>query len=85
VVSVPDPLYGEVGHAWILLRLDASPTADVSALERLCRQHLANDKVPKRFHLRRELPMLPIHKLDKVKLRAWSLKDAGPAPGASES
>ncbi len=77
VVSAADPVYGEVGHAWILLDPDEGVQADAASVEALCRQHLANYKVPKRFHLRRELPMLPIHKLDKVTLRAWSMQDLG--------
>jgi fatty-acyl-CoA synthase len=77
VVSVPDPVYGEVGHAWILPHDDGAALADAASLEALCRRHLANYKVPKRFHIRKELPLLPIHKLDKVALRAWSL-DSSP-------
>jgi fatty-acyl-CoA synthase len=77
VVSVPDPVYGEVGHAWILPHEDSVALADAASLEALCRRHLANYKVPKRFHVRKELPLLPIHKLDKVALRAWSL-DSSP-------
>ena len=69
VVSVPDPLYGEVGHAWILASQQPVSATDLDAF---CRLHLANYKVPKHFHVRSELPMLAIQKLDKVALRKLS-------------
>jgi acyl-CoA synthetase (AMP-forming)/AMP-acid ligase II len=69
VIGVPDDLYGEVGHAYLLLR-PGTPEPDMAAW---CRDRLANFKVPKRFHLRRQLPMLAVGKIDKVALR----KEAG--------
>jgi len=77
VVSVPDPLYGEVGHAWILPSKQPLAASD---LEAFCRQHLANYKVPKRFHVRAELPMLAIQKLDKVALQKLSADGPGFCP-----
>jgi fatty-acyl-CoA synthase len=71
VVGVPDPVYGEIGHAWILA---SDMPVDAAELQAFCRQHLANYKVPKHIHLRTELPMLPIHKVDKVVLRRWSVE-----------
>ncbi len=65
VVATPDDVFGEVGVAWVLS--EVSP--DVEELDRHCRAHLANYKVPKRFHVRSELPMLPIGKIDKAALR----------------
>jgi acyl-CoA synthetase (AMP-forming)/AMP-acid ligase II len=67
VIGVPDDLYGEVGHAYLLLRSDE--TAAEPDLTAWCKERLANFKVPKRFHLRRQLPMLPVGKIDKVALR----------------
>jgi hypothetical protein len=32
--------------------------------------------VPKRFHLRQDLPMLANGKVDKVMLREWSIRQA---------
>lgn len=76
VVGVPDPIYGEIGHAWVLPDAAAGePAPDAQALEAFCRAHLANYKVPKQFHVRTELPMLPIHKLDKAQLRVWSIAE----------
>jgi acyl-CoA synthetase (AMP-forming)/AMP-acid ligase II len=65
VVSVADPLWQEVGIAYVV------PRAPVTAgeLEAHCRTRLANFKVPKHFCVRRELPLLPIGKVDKVALR----------------
>jgi acyl-CoA synthetase (AMP-forming)/AMP-acid ligase II len=67
VIGVPDDLYGEVGHAYLLLRSDE--TAAEPDLTAWCKERLANFKVPKRFHLRRQLPMLPVGKIDKMALR----------------
>jgi acyl-CoA synthetase (AMP-forming)/AMP-acid ligase II len=74
VVGVPDAVYGEVGHAWVQ---PSDPALSTAALEAHCRAHLANYKVPKRFHLQDELPMLPIGKVDRVALRrrVTSLED----------
>ncbi len=71
VVGVPDPVYGEIGHAWILA--GTSPV-DAAELEAFCREHLANYKIPKRIHVHSELPMLPIHKVDKAVLCRWSVQ-----------
>jgi acyl-CoA synthetase (AMP-forming)/AMP-acid ligase II len=71
VIGVPDDLFGEVGHAYLLLSDNSEPAeGDVASW---CKERLANYKVPKRFHLRRNLPMLPVGKIDKVALR----KEAG--------
>jgi acyl-CoA synthetase (AMP-forming)/AMP-acid ligase II len=71
VIGVPDELFGEVGHAYLLLSDNSEPAeGDVASW---CKERLANYKVPKRFHLRRNLPMLPVGKIDKVALR----KEAG--------
>ena len=40
-------------------------TPAAADLERHCRETLANYKVPKRFNVSTELPMLPIGKIDK--------------------
>ena len=38
-------------------------------IEAACRAHLANYKVPKHFVIEDELPLLPIGKLDKRRLK----------------
>lgn len=65
VVGVPDERWGEVGHAFIV------PNGSVTTheLDRFARSRLANYKVPKVFRIERDLPRLPIGKIDKVELR----------------
>lgn len=64
VVGVPDPTWGEVGHAFVV---PSGP--EVPDLEKFLREHLANYKVPKRIWVRDSLPTLPIGKVDKAVLR----------------
>lgn len=66
IVAVEDPLYGEVGVAFIVPR---GAGLDLAALDAHCRSRLANYKVPKCFLPITALPMLPIGKVDKVALR----------------
>jgi acyl-CoA synthetase (AMP-forming)/AMP-acid ligase II len=72
VVGVPDRLYSEVGHAFVL----CTPGADLGEeeLRSFCKEWLANFKVPKAFFVRDTLPMLPIGKVDKVALRREALE-----------
>ncbi len=67
VVAVDDSVYAEVGHAYV--QPETGTTLDIAGLEALCREKLANYKVPKRFILRHTLPTLPVGKVDKAKLR----------------
>lgn len=66
VVDVPDPLFGEVGVAFVAL---TKCDVDADALSKHCRERLANYKVPKRIVILPALPMLPIGKVDKAALR----------------
>jgi acyl-CoA synthetase (AMP-forming)/AMP-acid ligase II len=66
VVREPDPLWGEVGVAFIQGDPDRVTT---EALLRHCSEQLARYKVPKRFIVRSSLPLLPIGKVDKQSLR----------------
>lgn len=66
VIGVADPLWGEAGHAFVL----AADTVDGTSLEALCRERLAAYKVPKRFEVRSELPLLPIGKIDRKRLKS---------------
>lgn len=69
VVGVPDPLYREVGYAFIQPRAGVK-VPDAAALAAHCRENLANYKVPKRFILTDAMPLLPIGKLDRQALKA---------------
>jgi len=74
VVGVQDPLFQEVGHAFVLPVPGKS--VNESELRVWCKRFLANYKVPKRFHILRELPMLPVGKVDKQSLKRLAAKFA---------
>jgi acyl-CoA synthetase (AMP-forming)/AMP-acid ligase II len=67
VVPIADGVYQEVGVAYI----SPAPNQQVSPeeIEAHCRARLGNYKVPKRFVVSSNLPMLAIGKIDKVALR----------------
>ncbi len=66
VVSIRDPLYAEIGHAFVIAK---SGDLTAPALKTYCRERLANYKIPKRFTIMSELPMLPNGKIDKKSLK----------------
>lgn len=66
VIGVPDPLWGESGTAYVKTALE---TLTAEQLAQWCRDRLAAYKVPKRFVLCRDLPLLPIGKVDRSRLR----------------
>ena len=82
VVSVPDPVWQEVGVAFVV------PGAQVTSeqIRVWCRERLANYKVPKRIVIDPAVPLLPIGKIDKKQLqeRARMLRDE-PAVGLGEN
>ncbi len=67
VLGVADPVFGEVGHAFV----EPLPGTQVEEelLRNWCRDRLANYKIPKTFEVCNELPRLPIGKIDKQALR----------------
>jgi acyl-CoA synthetase (AMP-forming)/AMP-acid ligase II len=67
VIGVPDPLYREVGEAHVMLKPGSKAT--IEELTSFCKERLANYKVPKRFFIKSELPMLPVGKVDKALLK----------------
>lgn len=67
VIGVPDPLYGEVGHAYIVAAPGA--TVDVEALLSKCGRELAKYKIPAQIHVVDSLPLTPSGKIRKVALR----------------
>jgi acyl-CoA synthetase (AMP-forming)/AMP-acid ligase II len=68
VISVDDPRYQQVGHAYLIAQPDASLSEQELSL--WCRERLANYKVPKKIHVCASLPMLSIGKVDKMALRS---------------
>lgn len=81
VVAVPDVTWQEIGWAFVLAPGCTDPTALQRELTELCREQLANYKRPKRILVRAELPMLPIGKVDKVRLK----REAGDAASGSKA
>jgi acyl-CoA synthetase (AMP-forming)/AMP-acid ligase II len=73
VVPVSDPIYQTVGHAFLLRRRGAD--LDSGAIALWCRSELANYKVPKRFIVVDDFPMLPNGKIDKQALRQAADKE----------
>ena len=66
VVGVPDPLFQEVGAAFVVARPESRLDAGLAAF---CRERLAPYKVPKAFHVVPDLPLLEIGKVDRRALR----------------
>lgn len=73
VVEVPDPLWSEVGVAFVVFAEGAS--ADSRDLRDHARSHLANYKVPKHFLVIDQLPRLPNGKPNRVLLRKRARDD----------
>jgi long-chain acyl-CoA synthetase len=61
VAGLPDPTKGEVPHAWVVLKADASVTAD--ELRAFCRERLAPYKVPAKVEFRDDLPKTMVGKV----------------------
>jgi fatty-acyl-CoA synthase len=67
VVGMPDEKWGEAPHAFVVLRADATATAE--ALREHTRARLAHFKCPQAFHFVRELPKTATGKVQKFVLR----------------
>ena len=80
VVSVGDPLWQEIGVAFVV----SAGEMTAEALEAWCRARLANYKLPKQFIFQDALPLLPIGKVDKLALKRLAqdrATKASPSPG----
>jgi fatty-acyl-CoA synthase len=66
-IGVPDSVMGEVGRYYIV----PTPGQDVTdeELKAYCSEHLADYKVPKQIVFRESLPLTPVGKVMKAKLR----------------
>ena len=73
VVAVPDDRFQEVGAAYI--QLAQGVTIEPKAFKAFCVDHLANYKVPKAIHIVKELPVLPVGKVDKVALKKQAIEE----------
>ena len=67
VIGVPDPLFGEVGRAFVLPRPGFEITSEILAA--YCREKLADYKVPRSFVLVDSFPMTPLGKIRKSELK----------------
>ena len=74
VVEVPDDVYGEVGWAYIIPKPGTDLTTD--AIKDFSYSQMANFKVPRKFIIQPQLPMLPIGKIDKVSLKKTAQAEA---------
>lgn len=70
VIGVPDPRWGEVGVAFVVLR--PGQGADPQALSDWCRERLAGFKVPRHIRLVDDLPRTASGKVRKAALRAMA-------------
>ncbi|MFK8047043.1 MAG: class I adenylate-forming enzyme family protein [Halioglobus sp.] len=72
VVGVPDPLYGEVGYAYLTLL--AQGTIDTEQLIQWCKVRVSNYKIPKTIEVLEAMPLLPNGKLDKTSLKKMAMQ-----------
>lgn len=66
-IGVPDPVMGEVGRYYIVPAPGHSPTEE--ELKDYCRKYLADYKVPRQIVFRKELPLTPVGKIMKSRLK----------------
>ena len=69
VVPAPHELWGEVGFAFFVCKPGYKPQVVADELRRRCAEKLADYKHPKKFIAIAELPLLPIGKVDRPRLR----------------
>ncbi len=69
VVPVADPLWQEVGTAFVVPRDGADAAALPNILRAWCGERLADYKRPKRFVLLDAMPLLPVGKVDRKALQ----------------
>ena len=69
VISVPDPVYEEAIHAFVILKEGTS----VSAVQLLdwCKARLAKFKVPQEVHIVEEFPRTSVGKIQKHQMQKW--------------
>lgn len=68
LVGVPDPVWGEVGHAYVVPRPGARP--DAAALRAFCTGRIARYKIPQGVTLLEALPRNEMGKIDRSRLPA---------------
>jgi fatty-acyl-CoA synthase len=66
-IGVPDPVLGEIGRYYIMPK--PGEDLDEEEIKAYCRERLADYKVPKQVVFRSELPLTPVGKIMKSKLK----------------
>ena len=66
VIGVPDEKWGECVVAFIVSKQQSSDLEPT--LKSVCKERLANYKIPKRFYFIEELPKTVVGKIDKKRL-----------------
>jgi fatty-acyl-CoA synthase len=66
-IGVPDPVMGEVGRYYVIPAPGEEPTEE--ELKAFCSEHLADYKVPRQIVFRESLPLTPVGKVMKARLR----------------
>lgn len=66
-IGVPDPVLGEIGRYYIIPKPGEDLTEE--EVKSYCRERLADYKVPKQVVFRSELPLTPVGKIMKSKLK----------------
>jgi fatty-acyl-CoA synthase len=75
VFGVPDPKYGEIVCAWIVLRGGAEISAD--DIKAFCKEQIAHFKAPAHVHFKDELPMTVTGKPQKFIMRDQMMETLG--------
>lgn len=72
VLGVPSERWGEVGHAYLVLRPGVHVVSE--ELAKHCHEKLAGFKVPEQFHVVAELPRTGLEKISRSRLRDEKIK-----------
>ncbi|WP_203338919.1 class I adenylate-forming enzyme family protein [Planococcus beijingensis] len=69
VVSVPDPVYEEAIHAFVILKENRNLAPE--ELLDWCRERLAKFKVPQEIHFTEDFPRTSVGKIQKQQMKKW--------------
>ena len=69
VVGKPDKLRSEVPYAFVTVAEEAKGKMDDKMLRRICKEHLADYKIPDGFEIIEQMPKTPTGKIQKNKLK----------------
>ncbi len=72
-IGIPHKIYGEI--IWLYVIPEAGKKPDENALIELCKEQLADFKVPKRIFFKDSLPLTRLEKIDRVTLRKQVLSE----------